>query len=562
MGSVVPAYQVPSRFEKDVIRTRSNPNNDLRNSHARTPHHLLQGTVTPNGLFFSISHSGLPDIDPAQHKLVIHGLVKQPLVYTVESLSRYPMVTRMAFVECSGNSAPMFSNEPFQATAQALHGLVSNAEWTGVPLSTLLEETGIDPKAKWLLAEGADSLALHRSVPVKKALDDAMIALYQNGERIMPGNGYPMRLLLPGYQGNMNVKHVRRIKLIDQPAMSFYEAKTYSQILPDGKMWLFNFVQEVKSFITHPSFGHSLKGPGYHEISGVAYSGNGRISKVMVSADGGKSWAQAALQGPVHPQAFTRFRMPWRWDGQPVVLQSRAWDESGAVQPLRAEFVAARGQTARPVTNPLGFPNQHYNSITSWGVDSSGGDQACLRVSPLFGLVLTIALGAGHCRRPDARPRQADHRGRHRGLEHRRPARRHRPAAGQRHADAGRADLFAEVRHVPRREWREPAARLPADGRSRQVRPHRYDEDRPLLQICHDAVRRHAPVDAVPDAANADQRRALRAQRLHSLAQQDHRRERRDERRDAAEGEDAEPRQLHHSLPGQDLADRARRDRS
>jgi sulfane dehydrogenase subunit SoxC len=182
-----------------------------------------------------------------------------------------------------------------------------------------------------------------------------------------------MRLLLPGYQGNMNVKHVRRIKLIDQPAMSFYEAKTYSQILPDGKMWLFHFTQEVKSFITHPSFGTSLKGPGYHEISGIAYSGNGRISKVLVSADGGKSWAQAALQDPVNPKAFTRFRMPWRWDGQPVVLQSRAWDESGAAQPLRAEFVAARGQTDKPVTNPLGFPNQHYNSITSWGIDNTGG---------------------------------------------------------------------------------------------------------------------------------------------------------------------------------------------
>jgi sulfane dehydrogenase subunit SoxC len=214
---------------------------------------------------------------------------------------------------------------------------------------------------------------LHRSVPVKKALDDAMIALYQNGERIQPGNGYPMRLLLPGYQGNMNIKHVRRIKLIDQPAMSFYEAKTYSQILPDGKMWLFHFTMEVKSFITHPSVGHSLKEPGYYEISGIAYSGNGRISKVLVSADGGKSWAQAALQEPVLPKAFTRFRMPWRWDGQPAVLQSRAWDESGAVQPLRPEFVAARGQTSTPVTNPLGFPNQHYNSITSWGVDGSGG---------------------------------------------------------------------------------------------------------------------------------------------------------------------------------------------
>ncbi len=371
-GSVVPPYQVPSRFEKDVVRTLSNPKNEFRNSHARTPHHLLQGTVTPNGLFFSICHSGLPDIDPAQHKLVIHGLVKQPLVYTVDSLSRYPMVTRMHFLECSGNSAPMFSNEPLQVTAQALHGLVSNAEWTGVPLSTLLEETGIDPKAKWLLAEGADSLGLHRSVPIKKALDDAIIALYQNGERIAPGNGYPMRLLLPGYQGNMNVKYVRRIKLIDQPAMSFFESKTYSQILPNGKMWLFHFTQEVKSFITHPSFGHALKGPGFYDISGVAYSGNGRISRVMVSADGGKSWAQAALGDPVQPKAFTRFRMPWRWEGQPVILQSRAWDEAGNVQPLRAEFVAARGQTEKPVPTPLAFPNQHYNSITSWGIDSKG----------------------------------------------------------------------------------------------------------------------------------------------------------------------------------------------
>jgi len=372
MGSVVPAYQVPSRFEKNVVRTLSNPNNEFRNSHARTPHHLLQGTVTPNGLFFSISHSGLPDIDPAQHKLVIHGLVKQPLVYTVESLSRYPMVTRMHFIECSGNSAPMFSNEPLQVSAQALHGLVANAEWTGVLLSTLLEETGIDPQAKWLLAEGADSLALHRSVPIKKALDDAIIALYQNGERLQPGNGYPMRLLLPGYQGNMNVKHVRRIKLIDQPAMSFFESKTYSQILPGNRMWLFHFTQEVKSFITHPSFGHALKAKGFYEVSGLAYSGNGRIAKVMVSADDGKSWAQAALQEPVLPKAFTRFCAPWRWDGQAAILQSRAWDEAGNVQPTRAEIVANRGQSSKPVTNPNAFINQHYNSITSWGIDSKG----------------------------------------------------------------------------------------------------------------------------------------------------------------------------------------------
>jgi sulfane dehydrogenase subunit SoxC len=372
MGSVTPPLQTPSRFEKDVVRTRSNPNNEMRNSHARTPHHLLNGTITPSSLHFTINHSGLPDIDPAKHRLVIHGLVKQPLEYSVESLSRYPMVSRMAFVECGGNSAPMFSNEPMQLTAQAIHGLCSSSEWTGVLLSTLLEEAGVDPKAKWVVAEGADSLALSRSVPLKKALDDAMVALYQNGERIMPGNGYPMRLLLPGYEGNMNVKFLRRLKLVEQPAMTYYEGRTYSQILPDGKAYRFYFLQEVKSFITQPSFGLSLQGPGYYEISGIAYSGTGRIAKVMVSADGGKSFAPAALQGPVHPKAFTRFRMPWRWDGQPVVLQSRAWDEAGNVQPTRAEFVALRGESKAPLTNPLAFPNQHYNSITSWGIGSNG----------------------------------------------------------------------------------------------------------------------------------------------------------------------------------------------
>src|SRR6202011_5121254 len=240
-----------------------------------------------------------------------------------------------------------------------------------VKLSTLLEETGVDPKAKWFIAEGADSPHLSRSVPMKKALEDAMIALYQNGERIMPGNGYPMRLLLPGYEGNMNVKFLRRIKLVEQPALSMYEARTYSQIMPSGKAYGFYFLQEVKSFITTPSHGMALKGPGLYEISGIAYSGTGRIEKVMVSADGGKSWAQAALQEPVLSKAFTRFRMPWRWDGQQAVLQSRAWDESGAVQPTRAEFVALRGETKTP-PNVLGFPNQHYNSITSWGVGPKG----------------------------------------------------------------------------------------------------------------------------------------------------------------------------------------------
>ena len=371
-GAITPALQTPSPFEKDVTRILSNPTGEFRTSHARTPHQMLAGTVTPNSLHFSINHCGIPDIDPAKHRLVVHGMVRQPLEFSLEKLARYPLVTRMSFVECAGNSAPMFSNEPVQATAQALHGLVSNAEWTGVPLAILLDEAGIDPNAKWLIAEGADGQLLDRSVPVKKAYDDALVAIYQNGEHLMPGNGYPMRLLLPGYQGNMNVKFLRRLKAVDQPAMSYFETKNYSQVLPGGKTWRFHFLMEVKSFITSPSFGQTLREPGYYTISGVAYSGTGRIQRVMVSADGGKSWGEAALQGPTHPQAFTRFLMPWRWDGQPAILMSRAWDEAGAAQPLRAEFVAARGQTKQPVKSANAFPNQHYNSITSWGIDGKG----------------------------------------------------------------------------------------------------------------------------------------------------------------------------------------------
>jgi sulfane dehydrogenase subunit SoxC len=370
-GTTVPDYGVRSQFEKKVVRTLSNPRGEPRTQHARTPHHLINGTFTPNALHFVISHAGDPDIDPDKHRLVIHGLVKKPLVFTLDTLSRYPMVSRMAFIECGGNSAPLFSKEPIQADVQALHGLVSCAEWTGVMLSTLLEETGIDPKAKWMIAEGADGPHLSRSVPISKALDDTMIALYQNGERIMPSNGYPMRLLLPGWEGNMNVKFVRRIELTALPNMSYYEARTYAPVLPGGKAYQFYFIQEVKSFITHPSPGLALKGPGFYEISGVAYSGNGRISKVMVSADGGKSWAQAALQEPVHSKAFTRFRVPWRWAGGAAVLQSRAWDDAGYVQPTRAQLVAERGQTTQ-IPAVTAFPSQHCNAITTWAVDPNG----------------------------------------------------------------------------------------------------------------------------------------------------------------------------------------------
>ncbi|MGZ5117974.1 MAG: sulfite dehydrogenase, partial [Burkholderiales bacterium] len=370
-GAVTRPYEQRSRFEDKVARTLSNPKGEPRVQNARTPLHLLNGTITPNGQHFVVAQSGAPDIDPERHRLLIHGLVKKPLIFTLDTLARYPMVSRMSFIECGGNSAPLFSPQPIQANVQALHGLVSCSEWTGVLLSTLLDETGVDRQAKWLIAEGADAPTLTRSVPLSKGLDDAMIALYQNGERLMPANGYPMRLLLPGWEGNMNIKWLRRIKLTDAPGMTFPESKTYAQILPNGKAYQFYFVEDVKSFITQPSAGTMMSGQGQYEISGIAFSGEGRIARVMVSVDSGKNWAPARLHQPVLSKAFTRFSMPWRWNGGPAVLQSRAWDDAGNAQPTRAEFVAQRGEL-KTVPAVAAFPNQHFNAITSWAIDEKG----------------------------------------------------------------------------------------------------------------------------------------------------------------------------------------------
>ena len=317
------------------------------------------------------ARTGAPDIDPEKHRLLIHGLVRQPLIFSLEDLMRYPMESHVRFVECGGNSAPLWSKEPIQADVQALHGLLSNSEWTGIRLSTLLDEAGVDPRAKWIVAEGADAATMNRSIPLAKAMDDAMLVFYQNGERIMPWNGYPMRLMLPGYEGNMNVKWLRRLKLVDAPIMAINESRQYTLLLEDGSAWRFYYPMEVKSFITRPSPTMTLKGTGFYEISGVAWSGHGRIAKVEVSADAGKSWAIAALQGPVLPKALTRFRMPWAWDGRPVTLQARATDEAGNVQPTREKLIAERGspRTTPPVT---GFPMGHVNAINSWAIDVKG----------------------------------------------------------------------------------------------------------------------------------------------------------------------------------------------
>ncbi len=363
-GAWFVGYTQPSKYEGDVVRGPLPRDlfNGIGPGNVRSPLQFLDGMITPNGVHYERSHNGVPDIDPNGHRLLIHGLVKRPLTFTLEALSRYPMTSRISFVECAGNSGAMYADRPVKGTAQSIHGLLSCAEWTGVPLATLLEEAGLDPAAKWLVAEGADAAVMGRSVPIAKALDDAMIALYQNGERVRPANGYPMRLLLPGYQGNMSVKWLRRIKLLREPAMTKDETSKYSLLVKDGKVAQFNFPMDAKSVITKPSPGVNMSVPGLYEISGVAWSGHGKITKVEITADGGKSWTPAALSEPVLSKAITRFRLPWRWNGAPSILQSRATDETGYVQPTREAQIVARGSRAQ----------YHSNLITSWGVAASG----------------------------------------------------------------------------------------------------------------------------------------------------------------------------------------------
>jgi sulfane dehydrogenase subunit SoxC len=361
-GSGYVGYGQPSKYEDKVVRAWNTAPGTIGTGTSRTPHHLLDGMITPNGLHFERHHSGIPDINPDTHRLLIHGLVKRPLIFTLETLARYPMESRIAFIECGGNGQLLYQKEPAQVGVQQIHGQVSCAEWTGVKLAVLLQEAGVDPKAKWILAEGADAAGMSRSIPMEKVMDDALVALYQNGEHVRPANGYPMRLLLPGYEGNMNVKWLRRIKATESPTMTKDETSKYTITLPDGKSLQFVLPQEGKSVITRPSPGLTMKEPGLYEISGLAWSGYGKINKVEVSADGGMTWAAAALQQPVLPKALTRFRMAWRWNGGPAVLQSRAIDDTGYVQPTREQMIVKRG--TRTIF--------HSNAITTWSISDKG----------------------------------------------------------------------------------------------------------------------------------------------------------------------------------------------
>jgi len=329
-----------------------------------TPLQDLDGIITPADLHFERHHGGVPAVDPQQYSLLIHGMVERPTIFTLAELKRFPGTSIIRFVECSGNGGRAYrlTTPTADLSPQQTDGLTSTSEWTGVRLATLLREVGVSPKARWLLAEGMDAAVMTRSIPMSIANDDALIAYGQNGEALRPEQGYPVRLMLPGVEGNASVKWLRRIEVADQPFMTREETSKYTDPLPDGTARIFSFVMDAKSLITEPSFPDRLDGHGWREIRGLAWSGRGKIVRVEVSIDGGKQWQNASLDEPVLPKCHTRFRLPWEWKGQEAVLMSRATDETGYVQPTTAELVKARGPNTQ----------YHFNNIREWLIAADG----------------------------------------------------------------------------------------------------------------------------------------------------------------------------------------------
>jgi sulfane dehydrogenase subunit SoxC len=365
MGRTMPPdeYGMPSRYEGHVKRRRTDVFVNRQNSSdwSMTPLHQQHGIVTPSGLIFERHHNGVPDIDPDQHLFVIHGMVRQPLKFTMSDIVKYPSVSRFYFMECSGNGLTDWL-QPRSRTVQQTHGLLSCAQWTGVPVSTLLEEAGLLKEAQWALAEGADGAAHARSIPIKKLLDDALLVYACNGEMLRPENGYPLRMFTPGWEGNTSVKWLRRLKLGDKPWHLRSETARYTDPMPGGKWRQFSFEMEAKSVITSPSGGMTLR-PGPVEILGFAWSGMGKVRAVDISLDGGRNWREARLEEPVLDKTLTRFRFNWNWDGSPVTIASRATDSTGYVQPTVEDI--------RKVRAIVGFV-QHHNGIFPWSISASG----------------------------------------------------------------------------------------------------------------------------------------------------------------------------------------------
>jgi sulfane dehydrogenase subunit SoxC len=359
LGGPLRPYGERSRFEQ-TVRDKNLHMTDEMGSNS-TPLDETLGIITPSALHYVVHRGGLPNIDPRKHRLLIHGMVDRPVVLTVEEIKRLPSTSRILFLECAGNTQTEW-RAPTGKTVRDTHGVTGCSEWTGVPLSLLLREAGVQQGAAWIVAEGADATGNERSIPMAKAMDDVLVAYGQNGEAIRPENGYPLRLIVPGCEGNANVKWLRRITVVDRPYMTRMETTEHTALVPDGKARQFNFVMEAKSVITFPSGGQRLATPGFYEIRGLAWSGRGLIRRVEVSTDGGKTWRDARLQEPVLPLAHTRFRLDWRWDGREAILQARCTDETGYVQPTLAELVRVRG------LNSI----YYNNAIQSWKVAIDG----------------------------------------------------------------------------------------------------------------------------------------------------------------------------------------------
>lgn len=356
-------YGMPSKHESDAVRRTVRWLTATRESSINfTPLHKLDGIITPNGLCFERHHAGAPEIPPDDHRLMINGLVDQPLIFDMEDIVRFPPESRIYFLECAANSGMEWRGAQLNG-CQYTHGMVHCVQYTGVPLKTVLEECGIQTAGKWVLAEGADSAGMSRSIPIDKALEDCFVAYSMNGERLRVEQGYPLRLVVPGWEGNMWVKWLRRIEVGDKPWYHREETSKYTDLLENGKAREFTWVMDTKSVITSPSPEMPLTRGGRQVIRGMAWSGRGAIKRVDVSVDGGMNWTTARLDDPVLSKAVTRFYLDWEWDGQEVLLQSRAMDEFGHVQPQISQLHKARG------VNSI----YHNNSIQTWQVKNDGG---------------------------------------------------------------------------------------------------------------------------------------------------------------------------------------------
>ncbi len=361
---VTDGYGKPSKYEANVQRRQSPGLTQTKQASVSfAPMQSLFGIVTPSGLHFERHHQGWWDIDPSKHRLMVNGLVKNAKVFTMDEIMRLPSVSRFHFIECGANTGMEWGNVAVP-TVQYTHGMLSCSEFTGVPLIRLLEMAGADlKKGKFILAEGADGSSMTRTIPVELITSGEVLVAYgQNGEMLRPEQGYPLRLVVPGVQGVSWVKYLRRIEVGDMPYATKDEAIHYVDLMPDGQHRQYSSIQECKSVVTTPSGGQMLLDKGFYNITGLAWSGRGRIKRVDVSVDGGRNWRSARLEGPVMDKCLTRFNLDWVWNGEDCIIQSRAMDSTGYVQPSYQQLRAVRG--SRSI--------YHNNAIQSWAVHTNG----------------------------------------------------------------------------------------------------------------------------------------------------------------------------------------------